>query len=378
MTDSVIFQMQGDKLVEMREQLYDTEALLQDFLSQYPALLAGEQMDQIAPRRWLLVQPEIGVPDQLNGASRWALDHLFLDQDARPTFVEVKRSTNTQIRREVIGQMLDYAANATAYWPGERLRNEFEKRCQEQGDDPEAKVIELLGNDNDVDAFWHRAAENLQRGRLRLLFVADVLPPELRRVVEFLNGAFSDIEVLGVEIKQYKGENALALVPRVIGQTVKAEDMKTSLSSRETKNWTFETCLEDSRNRGYFEVEKTFQNMMSFAKKHGLDVRWGTGKKIGSMKLSPAGTKEPFLYLESAGLFYINAIAVPKTALFDDPTRYEHLKTLFGQIVAENGPPADQIYLRQVREDFEVSLAAFLQTLFGMGQQAANPVQPHA
>lgn len=121
MTDSVIFQMQGDKLVEMREQLYDTEALLQDFLSQYPALLVGEQMDQIAPRRWLLVQSEIGVPDQLNGASRWALDHLFLDQDARPTFVEVKGSTNTQIRREVIGQMLDYAANATAYWPGERL-----------------------------------------------------------------------------------------------------------------------------------------------------------------------------------------------------------------------------------------------------------------
>jgi hypothetical protein len=43
-----------------------------------------------------------------------------------PTLVEVKRSSDTRIRREVVGQMLDYAANAVVYWPLERLRATFE------------------------------------------------------------------------------------------------------------------------------------------------------------------------------------------------------------------------------------------------------------
>jgi hypothetical protein len=36
------------------------------------------------------------------------------DQNAVPTLVEVKRSSDTRIRREVVGQMLDYAANPDA------------------------------------------------------------------------------------------------------------------------------------------------------------------------------------------------------------------------------------------------------------------------
>jgi hypothetical protein len=57
------------------------------------------------------------VPDSETGGGRWALYRLFIDQDGIFTIVEEKRSTDTRIRREVIGQMQDYAANAVAYWP---------------------------------------------------------------------------------------------------------------------------------------------------------------------------------------------------------------------------------------------------------------------
>ena len=43
-----------------------------------------------------------GIPGNEDGAGRWSVDHLFLDQDAIPTLVEVKRSTDTRIRREVV------------------------------------------------------------------------------------------------------------------------------------------------------------------------------------------------------------------------------------------------------------------------------------
>jgi hypothetical protein len=55
------------------------------------------------------VQAEIGIGEEPDRSARWSLDHLFLDV---PTLVEVKRSTDTRVRREVVGQMLDYAAYA--------------------------------------------------------------------------------------------------------------------------------------------------------------------------------------------------------------------------------------------------------------------------
>ena len=44
---------------------------------------------------------------------------------------------------------------------------------------------------------------NLQVGKVRLIFLADRIPAELRRVVEFLNQQIDLAEVLAVEIKQY-------------------------------------------------------------------------------------------------------------------------------------------------------------------------------
>src|SRR4051794_25314367 len=60
------------------------------------------------------------------GSDRWSLDHVFLNADGVPTLVEVKRSSDTRARREVVAQMLDYAANATAYWKVDALRAWFE------------------------------------------------------------------------------------------------------------------------------------------------------------------------------------------------------------------------------------------------------------
>ena len=129
-----IFLLSGEKLVEMREQAYDSEDLLQELLAKYPDLLAGDQLAG-SPRRWLLVKREAGVPDREAGGSRFSLDHLFIDQEAVPTLVEVKRSDDTRIRREVVGQMLDYAANGVVYWPAERLRSDFKARCAKEGKD---------------------------------------------------------------------------------------------------------------------------------------------------------------------------------------------------------------------------------------------------
>src|SRR5438445_1356883 len=90
------------ELVGMVERPYDSEALLQKLLADYPDLLAGDQMDSATPRRWLFVSREQGVPGEDGGSDRWAVDHLFLDQDGIATLVEVKRSTETGNRPYVV------------------------------------------------------------------------------------------------------------------------------------------------------------------------------------------------------------------------------------------------------------------------------------
>jgi hypothetical protein len=171
---------------------YASEDLLQALLERHSALLAGAQLTpDLEARRFLLVRREVGVPDNPGAADRWALDHLFLDQDGVPTLVEVKRSSDTRIRREVVGQMLDYAANAVVYWPVERLIQDLEQDHANTPGGATAALCELLGLvdqtpdgvDAVLNAFWQQVASNLSAGRVRLLFVADVIPTELRHRV---------------------------------------------------------------------------------------------------------------------------------------------------------------------------------------------------
>ncbi len=117
---------------------------------------------------------------------------------------------------------------------------------------------------------------NLQAGRVRLLFIADEIPPELRRVVEFLNSQMDPAEVLAIEIKQFVGENLKTLVPHVLGQLKK---VVVSIESRQWDEASF--FLDLSQRRGEQEAGVA-RRLLEWANKHGLRVWWGQGKKDGS------------------------------------------------------------------------------------------------
>ena len=265
----------------MEEATYDSESLLQKLLADHPDLLAGDQINVEEPRRWLLVTREMAVPGEQDGAGRWSLDHLFLDQDAIPTLVEVKRSSDTRIRREVIGQMLDYAANAVAYLPVEEIKAKFESRCKDDGVVPEAELAEFLGEAQDASTFWQSVKTNLQAGRVRLLFIADEIPPELRRVVEFLNSQMDPAEVLAIEVKQFVGENLKTLVPRVLGQTEKALGRKI-VDRGEPRKWNEASFFLDLSQRRGEQEAAVARRLLEWATKHNLRIWWGEGKKDGS------------------------------------------------------------------------------------------------
>ena len=331
MTGDAIYLLQpDDQLVELRQQGYVSEEFLQGLLARYPSLLAGEQLTSTAPRRWLLVRREAGIADDDQAGARWTLDHLFLDQEAIPTLVEVKRSLDTRIRREVVGQMLDYAANSVAYLPIERIQSWFEARCAADGRATEEVRLESLGPDIDPDAFWAQARTNLQAGRIRLLFVADSIPPELRRIVEFLNRQMSPAEVLAVEVRQYVGGALKTLVPRLIGATAEAERAKGSAARPPTKRWdqqSFLSALDE-------QIVPVARRLLQSIHERGLRVRYGTGAVEGTMaaQLIVAATTTPLFVLYTTGRMEIPLGAVKSRRPFEDEAMRSELVQRFRQI----------------------------------------------
>jgi len=65
-------------------------------------------------------------------------------------------------------------------------------------------VEELLRSDSVEDVptvindYWNKVDDNLRNGHVRLLFVADRIAGELRRVIAFLNEQMTIVEVLGI------------------------------------------------------------------------------------------------------------------------------------------------------------------------------------
>jgi hypothetical protein len=269
----------NERLVELRAQPYDSEALLQRLLASHPSLLASDQIDPANPRRWLLVSREAGVPREAGGGGWWSLDHLFLDQDAVPTLVEVKRSSDTRIRREVVGQMLDYAANAVVYWPVEHLIEQFRKQVSGRGADPDEVLADFLGPEADPAGFWLQVKTNLRAGRVRMLFVADVIPPELKRVVEFLNEQMDPAEVLAVEIRQFTGEGLRTLVPSVIGRTAAADDRKGPARRRQ---WDEESYFAEFVRRNAPGDAEIARKLLEWVRPRVTRIWWGKGQQSGS------------------------------------------------------------------------------------------------
>ena len=308
--NDAIYLRQGDELVEMTEKAYEYESVLQEKLADYPRLLAGGQMSDRGIDRWALIAREKSVPDKRGGGERWSADHLFVDQDAVPTIVEVKRSENTEIRRSIVGQMLDYVAHASMFWDAETLEERFVETCEELDVSSDEVLATLVDEEEAPADFWADVEKNLRSNQIRLVFVADDVPSELKRVVEFLNEAMREVEVLAIEVVQYANGNEMVFVPRLYGQTEEAKASSSTSTSRtgseyvETEDEMFEDLDQKRRDGDITEaVYDAFVELYEFAAELGDGIEIG-GAKNANFKLKVAAHEGA--YGGSASVFTAN------------------------------------------------------------------------
>ncbi len=278
MAADAIFMTQGEDLVKLEETPYEKEMVLQRALERFPEVLAGSATTADGSSgKLLLLRREMPVPDS-KGSWSMSLDHLFVDASATPVLVEVKRSTDTRIRREVVGQMFDYAANAVKYWPVEVLRQYLAET--RKSDDPDQPIRDAFGPDVDVDEFWRQLEQNLRNGRIRVIFVADKLPDDLVRIIEFLNSKMQDVEVLGVEVPRFVSGATHIYVPRVVGVTAAAVDIKSGGTAG--PHWSKQTFLSGAEERGRPAGElAVWQRLFDHVERHRGTFSWGRGASPG-------------------------------------------------------------------------------------------------
>lgn len=365
----------NNSLTPLSQSPYDSEDLLQQLLGDHPALLGGDQMGGGVERQWLFVTREAPVPDSEDGTGRWSLDHLFLDQDAIPTFVEVKRASDTRIRREVVGQMLDYAANGLRYWPVEQIQAFLASRVG----DVDAALIDAFGEAVDSAEYWQRLRENISDGRVRLLFVADKIPNELLAVVEFLNRQMDHTEVLAVEIPQFTGEGLRTLAPRVLGQTQEAVQRKSSTSK--SRKWDEMTFFEQLASKCSADEVSAIRKYYNWIQEQGWRIVFGRGAVDGSFwgKFKVAG--QDYLYpavCYSNGTFQFNLRAMP--APFDSEEQRRELVRRFNlaagfDLSPDTESPGNGYPWRSVDPLADDSgFSAFTETILWYKAQAEKPL----
>ena len=226
MTRSIIYTVDAaGTLTAMRPSEPRSEDFMQKLVAAHPELISDQD------GALLLIRREQPIADREDGSGRWSLDHLFVTRSGVPVLVELKRAVDTRLRREVIGQMLDYAANGTTYWQGGRIAESFATTMAEQGRDPDVELATFLGAAGDPQQFWEQVDANFAAGRIKMVFVADTIPRELARIVEFLNEQMK-ADVRAVELSWFESVGGVtALTPRIIGETERAQTEKAARSA---------------------------------------------------------------------------------------------------------------------------------------------------
>jgi len=197
------------------------EDVLRDMLFAHPAMLPVRDIDP-GFGRLVAVAKELVIPDV------GRIDALLADERGRLVVVECKLWRNPQARREVVGQILDYA-RALSRFSYEDLQRQIAIATKRQGN-VLYELVRQAGAVVDEARFVDQVSRDLAAGRFLLLIVGDGITEGTQRIGEFLNlhaGLAFDFAM--IEMAQYRfadpvtGSDRVIVQPRLVARTALIE-----------------------------------------------------------------------------------------------------------------------------------------------------------
>lgn len=146
------------------------------------------------------------------------IDNFMVTPSGLPVVVECKLWSNPEGRREVVGQILDYAIELSR-WSSSDLQREVSRRLKRNGK-PMLEMMRAVDPEIDEIQFNDALTTNLRRGRFLLLIVGDGIREGVEAIAEYLQRHAGLHFSLGlVELPIYLMPNGDRLVaPRVLAR----------------------------------------------------------------------------------------------------------------------------------------------------------------
>ncbi len=207
---------------------YDKEKGLQDMLTNSPSLIPMEDIWKGSSQLVVAIR-EFGFPGSGN------TDILAFSTKGDIAIIECKLATSSEIKRKVIGQILEYAA----YLWGGSYDNLDKKIREKRGKRLAELVRESVHKENtewSEENFHSNVEVSLKKGDFKLVIVVDEINEELEKTIEFLNGCGElNFSFNALEMRLFRTTNTEVLVPHLYPETA------SQISSKSKKIWTEET-----------------------------------------------------------------------------------------------------------------------------------------
>lgn len=194
-----------------------TERWLQNLIQRHPTLLPVEQIEPA-------LTPLVPVCTELPLSSGYA-DNLMLTPDGGIVLVETKLWRNPEARREVVGQVLDYAKDLSNL-----SYQDLQAAVRKAAGDTSIDLFRLVhgadGPEEDEPRFIDAVARNLRLGRFLLIIAGDGIQQSAEQLAEFLQrhvGLHFTLSLVEISLWKVPVTGQVFVQPKVIARTVQIE-----------------------------------------------------------------------------------------------------------------------------------------------------------
>lgn len=185
------------------------EARLQEILFSHAGILPLGEIDPA-------YEDPVPVCTEL-GTRAGSADALYLTPTGRIILAEFKLWRNPGARREVIGQILDYA-RVLASWSYDDLEREVRQRAKQSP----FEIVSQSHPDVEEHIFVDRIARHLNRGEFLLLIIGDGIRERVEDIVSYVqdhSGLRFNLALIEAAMFRREDRDDLIVQPRVLAKT---------------------------------------------------------------------------------------------------------------------------------------------------------------
>ena len=263
----ILYRKGGGQWISPTDSGYANEDQLQAMISEFPELLPG-------------VSPDSFVCREFNTDSG-PIDNVIINsKDGSITLVECKLAKNPEVRRKIIGQIIDYAASISKL-----SFEEFHQRWKERGG------ADLTSVDSIKGPLSLEVTNNLEAARFTLLLAVDEINQPLKEMVIYFNKKTdATTRVALIELARHSTGDTEILIPQTFGY----EALKPQVDAYEERNpWSKDEYAAWLQSNEPASLPK-FERLMN--KLEAAGHRWGGTKSETPSGAICVSTQKGFRY----------------------------------------------------------------------------------